>query len=150
VNGLAGRVVAAQVALAGQSGWRQMLGSDKDSCKNRLLLERARSCADDRSPGAVLAPCRTLEAIMDEFKIGTLDLLKMDIEGSEHETLLATPLPVLRRIRKINLEYHEVPAHLGHSRERLFAHLAAAGHAPVRVIEDEFRTGVALFTRAGR
>src|SRR5437867_8982164 len=84
-----------------------MLGSDKDSCKNRLLLERARSCADDRSPGAVLAPCRTLEAIMDEFKIGTLDLLKMDIEGSEHETLLATPLPVLRRIRKINLERSE-------------------------------------------
>src|SRR5206468_7881503 len=36
---------------------------------------------------------------------------------SEHETLLATPLPVLRRIRKINLEYHEVPAHLGRSEE---------------------------------
>lgn len=150
INGLADRVVAAKVALAGRSGWRELLGSESDSCNKKIRLDRDRSASDLPAQGTQLTACRTLEAVLDEFEIGALDLLKMDIEGSEYETLLATPPSVLRRIRKINLEYHEVAAHLGYSKEQLFAHLAKAGHVPVRVIEDEFRTGVVLFRQAGR
>jgi FkbM family methyltransferase len=150
MNRLADRIVAAPLALAGECGWREMLGSDKDSCKNRLQLDRERPASDRRPQDVALTAGRTLEAVMDQFKIGALDLLKLDIEGSEYETLLSTPLPVLRRIGKINLEYHEVPAHLGYSKRQLFAYLAEAGHAPISVIEDRYRTGVALFKRSGR
>ncbi|PYS95990.1 MAG: hypothetical protein DMF50_06485 [Acidobacteria bacterium] len=149
MNGLADRIVCAEVALAGDSGRRRLIGSEGESCNNRLEIDPARTAADGPSRGGPWVACRTLQAALDEFGIDALDLLKMDIEGSEYETLLATPPAVLRRIRKINLEYHEVAAHLGYSKERLFDHLRLAGHLPVRVAEDEFRTGVALFERAG-
>ena len=149
MNGLADRVVTENVALAGESGRRLLVGSDTESCSNRIDLDRSRSAGIHPQP-IDLVECRTLEAALDRFGIDTLDLLKMDIEGSEYETLLATPPAVLRRIRTINLEYHEVAAHLGHSREQLFAHLAEGGLVPIHVIEDEHRTGIALFKQSAR
>ena len=150
MNGLADRVVAANLALAGDSGRRRLIGGEGESCTNRIQFDRTRSAVDLQSDAGELASCRTLEAALDQFRIDALDLLKMDIEGSEYETLLSTPPSVLRRIKKINLEYHEVAAHLGYSKEQLFAHLAEAGHVPVRAVEDEFRTGLVLFERGGR
>jgi FkbM family methyltransferase len=149
INGLADRVVTANVALAGDTGLRRLIGSETESCSNRIQLDRTLSAEEGRSPAGELIACRTLEAALDDFGIDTLDLLKMDIEGSEHETLLASPPSVLRRIKRIDLEYHEVAAHLGFSRDRLFAHLAEAGHIPVSVVEDPFRTGIALFRQTG-
>ena len=142
-------MTAANVALAGHSGWRRLVGSDQESCTNRIQLDRTRTAGDLRSPAGDLIACRTLEAVLDQFRIEALDLLKMDIEGSEYETLLSTPPRVLRRIKRINLEYHEVAAHLGYSKEQLFDHLAGAGHVPISMVEDEFRTGIVLFERAG-
>ena len=145
MNRLAHKILPVNVALAGECGWRQLVGSEKESCNNKIQLDQTQSAAAVASQRAPLAVCRTLEAALEDFGIDYLDLLKMDIEGSEYETLLATPPSVLRRIKKINLEYHEVPAHLGYSKGQLFAHLREAGHVPDIVVEDEFRTGVALF-----
>lgn len=149
MNGLADRVVPVNLALAGECGWRQLVGNEGESCANKIQLDKTISSIDAPSHKVPLATCRTLEAVLEDLRIDTLDLLKMDIEGSEYETLLATPPSVLRRIKKINLEYHEVPAHLGYSKEQLFAHLREAGHVADIVVEDEFHTGVALFRRAG-
>ena len=76
-----------------------------------------------------------------------LDLLKMDIEGSEWEVLLSTPPDVLARIRHIQLEYHEVNARFGYTPDMLFKHLAGAGHRLKSHHEDTYRTGLAYFER---
>lgn len=145
MNGLTDRIVAANIALGGECGQRDLVGSEDDSCHNRMQLDRRRTATQVASRRTVVATCRTLEAALADFEMRHVDLLKMDIEGGEYETLLATPREVLRRIRKINLEYHEVAAHLGYSKAQLFSHLADAGHVLVSAIEDEFRTGIALF-----
>jgi FkbM family methyltransferase len=144
MNGLNDRVTAVNVALAGECGERDLVGSDDDSCNNRLQVDRARSQTQVPTHPTVVATCRTLEATLDDFKLPRVDLLKMDIEGGEYETLLATPPAVLRRIRRINLEYHEVAAHLRYSKAGLFAHLAEGGHVLLGAVEHEF-TGVAQF-----
>jgi FkbM family methyltransferase len=149
INGVSDRVVAEKLALGGDSGSRRMFGSDGESCNNRMDLDRSVPPAEGPSPGGVVAACRTLETALEALGVGAIDLLKMDIEGSEYETLLATPPALLRRIQRINLEYHEVPAHLPYSKERLFEHLARGGHVPVSVVEDEDRTGFALFAQRG-
>lgn len=48
--------------------------------------------------------------LLREQELETLDLLKMDVAGSQWEVLFSTPASVLRSIRHILLEYHEVDA----------------------------------------
>ncbi len=48
----------------------------------------------------------TLTCLMQ--KLGTVDFLKMDCEGAEFSILLETQADVLRKIRRIALEYHNV------------------------------------------
>jgi FkbM family methyltransferase len=50
----------------------------------------------------------TLSQLMEEQHLDRIDLLKMDCEGAEHETLAKATPPVLRRIRRIVLECHNM------------------------------------------
>lgn len=56
-----------------------------------------------------------------------IDLLKMDIEGSEFEVLLRTPRETLRRFRRINVEHHEPPGGTSYTKAGLIAYLEDAG-----------------------
>lgn len=51
--------------------------------------------------------CMPLEYLLDSRGVGTVDLLKMDIEGSEYEAVMGNPgLFRSGRIRALALEYH--------------------------------------------
>lgn len=43
-----------------------------------------------------------------DYAVETVDLLKMDVEGAEYSILESTPADVLRRIRNIVFEYHDI------------------------------------------
>ncbi len=43
-------------------------------------------------------------------RLGEVDLLKMDCEGAEFDIFFSTPLPVLQKIRRITMEYHNASA----------------------------------------
>jgi FkbM family methyltransferase len=54
-----------------------------------------------------VVPCMTLASLFDSARIDRADLLKMDIEGGEHEALLgSSDLFRERRIRALALELH--------------------------------------------
>lgn len=97
--------------------------------------------------GSAIKDCvgvRSAECLR-RFNIDMLDMLKMDIEGSEWSVLLSTSPAVLKRIRYIQLEYHEVAARFGYTPERLFSRLANAGHRLTFRSEDQYHTGMAIF-----
>jgi len=72
----------------------------KDSGENSLLL----SAVPMR--GKVVVNTWPLEKILNT--VGSpVDLLKMDIEGMEYDTLLTCPPDALSQIRRIALEYHD-------------------------------------------
>lgn len=51
--------------------------------------------------------CMPLERLLDSEGVGSVDLLKMDIEGAEYEAILGSPAMFRSgRIRSIALEYH--------------------------------------------
>ena len=56
-----------------------------------------------------------------------IDLLKMDIEGSEFEVLINAPHATLRRFARINVEHHEPPAGTRYTKQGLIEHLRNAG-----------------------
>jgi FkbM family methyltransferase len=82
------------------------------------------------SPGSAVAhgtavAGKTLEALLEENRLLKVDLMKMDIEGSEYEVLLSTSQKILSRISRIALEYHGDSA--PYSKQQLFEHLQSAG-----------------------
>lgn len=141
-NLLADRVHCVRLGLAAQSGDLPMQ-INGESPNRKIVSEEDHEGNEQTVP----VPCVTLAECLKRFDLGTLDMLKMDIEGSEWSVLLSSSPAVLRRIRYIQLEYHEVAARFGYTPERLFSHLAAAGHRLTLRIEDRYRTGIACFER---
>jgi FkbM family methyltransferase len=137
-NGLANRVECRPWALAGSEGRRFMLGADEPS-QFRGLSEAG------QGEEGVVVEAVTLERLLDRTGLECVDLLKMDIEGSEHEVLLSTSDKVLHRFKSIALEYHP-----NRRKQVLFARMLAAGFHVVRDIETRRGSdgGVAHFRRA--
>lgn len=144
-NSLQERIRAVRGALAGKTGDRR-LNAFGESPNHRLVQPGAEVPADD----SLVVSCVTLTDFLREERLESLDLLKMDIEGSEWEVLFSTPSAILGNIRHIILEYHEVHARFGYHPEKLFAHLANAGHKLTYREEDVAGTGLAFFQRSLR
>jgi FkbM family methyltransferase len=53
-------------------------------------------------------PCITLAEIMLENSLQTVDLLKMDCEGGEYDIMYHTDPELIRRIRQMTIEVHDV------------------------------------------
>lgn len=142
-NQLGSRVEAVQLALAAKSGEREMQTGEES--QRRCLVPSDRHGAEGE---IVKVRSITLAELLDQFCLSRIDLLKMDIEGSEWEVLLTTPVSLLRRIRRIEFEYHEVHARFGYSKAALFAHLARAGFTLTYCQEDNHGTGIAIVEQA--
>lgn len=140
-NGLQHRIRPVQCALAAETGERLIQG-DAESPNSRLIARDMENSESD----AIAVPCFTLVDCLTAERLETVDLLKMDIEGSEWEVILSTSGEVLRRFRHIILEYHEVHASLGYAPTQLFSHLSSAGYRLTHHEEDTQRTGLASFS----
>jgi FkbM family methyltransferase len=140
-SGLGDRVTALPYGLAGHEGTRLMSSGGFASPNVRLLL------AGDATGSEIPVECRSIARVLDDLGLDEVDYLKMDIEGAEHEVLLETPPEVLARIKRMDIEVHEVNEALGYTPERLFAHLKAAGQKLVDWAPNETHTGIAQFDR---
>lgn len=67
--------------------------------------------------------------------------------GGEWEVLYSAPLSVLRSIRRIEFEYHEVHARFGYSPGKLFDHPEGAGYKLTHRHEDKNHTGIATSSK---
>jgi len=130
------RVTCLNYAATGASGVRLMPGGQGPSQRQALV-----PAASMASGTEVMG--KTIESMLEENHLLHVDLLKMDIEGSEYEVLLSTPPRVLSRIDRIALEYHGDSA--PYSRQQLFDHLEQAGFKVTSDACDAQGYGVAEF-----
>lgn len=142
-NGLQPRIRPIQCGLAGITEERLMRGG-AESPNNSVVLRGMEGSATCTIPVA----CVTLADLMKNEALEKVDLLKMDIEGSEWEVILSTSEATLRKIRNIILEYHEVNARYGYTLAQLVTHLSSAGHRLIYQEENTERTGLAFFQSA--
>jgi FkbM family methyltransferase len=54
----------------------------------------------------------TLDDLVREFSLESIEFLKMDCEGCEYEVIKSAPPAVLKKIRKIRMEFHHGPQDL--------------------------------------
>jgi FkbM family methyltransferase len=130
---LESRVTCMNSAVAGSNGTRFMPDAEVPS--------QRRSVASPASgTGGTEVAATTLEAIFDENHLPRVDLLKIDIEGSEYEVLLSAPPTLLARIGRVAMEYHGDCA--PYSKQQLFDHLRRAGFKSLWDTCDKLGYGV--------
>ena len=88
-------------------------------CTSSLLDENDARGSTDR----VEVPAVTLGAILSAYP-GDVDLVKMDVEGGEYAAIEVTPMPLLAKVRRMVIEYHDVS---GRDVGELAQRLEAAG-----------------------
>ena len=115
LNGLDKRVACISAAVTDSDGVVNMYAAPE-------VPSQARQVIRPSGPDTVPVPAMKLSTLLDKIGVGRIDLLKMDIEGSEHPALLAADPVVLRRVQRLCVEYHQTG-----SKSALFLHLQAAG-----------------------
>ena len=84
----------------------------------------------------------SLDTFWREEKLDKIDLLKMDIEGGEHEVLPITSKELFSRIENLTFEYHP-----NGSRHRMFELLRTMGFHLVYDLRNYENSGTAWFSR---
>lgn len=138
VNRLSQRITVLPLALGGEEGQRIM---DDQSAASQ---SRGVFAANTQETGTAVQ-ATTLESFLNSHQLSHVDLLKMDIEGSEHEVLTNTSLEVLQRIDRFALEYHP-----NGPKSALFDKLIQAGFSLERDLPVHPDSGVAHFARRRR
>jgi FkbM family methyltransferase len=132
-NQLQGRVTVFDFAIGEEHGSAEMDSAGTipsqyrriDSASTAALNTRHRGAVNE-DLGGVSVLKRTLSELLDLVN-EKVDLLKVNIHGSEYPVLMSTPAHVLRRIRRIAVQYHELPALAKMGKAELFAYLEGCG-----------------------
>lgn len=127
------RVTCLNYAATGAGGVRVMRDGPVPSQRRALA-------SPSNSADGIQVQGKSLEEILDENDLFRVDLLKMDIEGSEYEVLLSAPPHVLKRFDRIALEYHGDSA--PYSKQQLFDYLRQAGFTATWDVCDGLGYGV--------
>jgi FkbM family methyltransferase len=109
------RITCRDWALCGSDGVRRMDDSPMASQFRGLLI------GDARRPG-VAVEAVSLASLLERERLDRVDLLKLDVEGSEYEIMELAPPAILQRVGSIALEYHP-----DGSKPSLFQKLGDAG-----------------------
>jgi FkbM family methyltransferase len=153
-NRLGHRVTVLNFAITGSPGMQTMdAASDIPSQYRRIYSPTTRTMnIKHRGPGGLQQtadgiPVRseTLAHLLDMEQIETADLIKLNIHGSEYEVLMFSPASALRHVRRIAVQYHELPAETHLGKKELFEHL---GRSDFRLLSDSdtYRgSGLAVF-----
>ena len=90
-----------------------IIGQDKDVCLNVLCQPDAVSVLGGYSESLVVG--KRLSTFCQELGIERIDLLKMDIEGSEYDIIESDLDFISKRVKKMIMEYHYVGPDKGKS-----------------------------------
>ncbi len=97
-------VVPFNLAVCGSKGKRNLFINKKNSGMHSLIFK-------ENSEEKTTVKSTTLKEIFEKNDIKQCDFLKMDCEGSEYEILYHAPKNILKKIRKISLEFDNIDSY---------------------------------------
>jgi FkbM family methyltransferase len=139
-NGLLDRVICMPLAVAKAAGERTM-SLEEGPDQSRGLLEETVATQKAVKVKTISLP-ELLQVVQEKVGTDRIDLVKMDIEGGEHEWLPDLPASTLQNIRAWQMEYHP-----NGSKQGLFKALEGAGFKCVKDYIIGTDCGVAHFQR---
>ena len=154
-NHLKDRVTILNCAIAGTGGQTTMDSAEGIPSQYRRIYSPETITLNARHRGPAGAtqddtgvPVRTetLGQVLERVGVTVVDLVKMNIHGSEYDVLLHTHPSVLQRCRHIEVQYHELPAKMRLGKEQIFEHLTRLGFSVVTDRDTHRGSGLAVFT----
>lgn len=142
-NGLDGRIRIHAVALSPTSGSASMSALAPASQMVHVVHDPDGEATDP----SVRVPALTLKDLIERIGAPRIDLLKMDIEGSEYDVLGAASPEALAPVQSITLEYHRPDPHRPSAKRDLARHLAACGFRIREDPDDPAEYGILHFSR---
>ena len=104
-------ITANNIAISNRNGKQKLyLGHDST---NSLVKKKSNS---------IEVSTIKLENVFEQYDILSCDLLKIDCEGAEYEIILDLNPEILKKIKKISMEYHIIPE-LDYTGEKLVSFL---------------------------
>ncbi|MDA1060925.1 MAG: FkbM family methyltransferase [bacterium] len=107
LNNLDSKIKAFNLGLSARRETRKLL-LGTSSVYSSMYKEKGDGLNDNLSARSVEINCIPLQQIFDDNNLKFCDLLKMDCEGAEFESLYATPQEYLDKIREIRMEFHNL------------------------------------------
>jgi FkbM family methyltransferase len=153
-NHLRDRVTILNCAVTGTAGERTMESAKGMPSQYRRIYspETATLNASHRGPAGAKqddngVPVRseTLAHVLDHARVTIVDLVKMNIHGSEYDVLLHTDPGVLQHCRQIAVQYHELPPEMRLGKEQIFEHLKRLGFNLITDDDTHRGSGLAVF-----
>lgn len=134
-NGLSDRVTVHAAALAGEPGEFSLIDNGSASVLNGMT-------APDGSGREVVVPAVTFDEAVARVRAdgGSVQVVKMDVEGAEYDVVLASSPESWSEVRTVALEYHPVG---GHGLDELLSFLAPLGLVPYHQ-EDGSEPGLGM------
>jgi FkbM family methyltransferase len=130
-----GNVTAVPKAVSSTSGTRTFTVSSITDARHTFFP------SDFSGTGkAVEVECTTLTDIIEGHRLESVDVLKLDCEGSEYDVLLGCDRDTIRRIRGIVLEVHE-SLEIGHRAAELIEFLESHGFTS-EMYDEQHRAGL--------
>lgn len=133
-NGLSKKVKLNALALADQTGTRNMDLTEGPS-QSRGLLK-------DTDPEGLKVETSTLSDFLHNIGQNEVDMLKIDIEGGEHEVFQSATPEVIQKIKYIAMEYHP-----NAPKEGLFNKIQSSNFTLIHDYPISGSSGVAYFQR---
>ena len=107
MNALSHKIILLNVALSARSGTKELVVFNEHSDMNTTDYERSYAKKINLNNfSKIEVRAITLRDLIDEFKIETIDFLKMDCEGCEHEIFEEIDPSILSTVKRLTIEYH--------------------------------------------
>ncbi len=156
-NHLTDRVTVLDCAIAPERGWGEMDSAEgipsvyrrvHSECTATLNARHRGIAALDQLPGVPVQK-GTLADIVELTDGGAVDLMKMNIHGNEYAVLMNTPTNVLVHFRRIEVQYHELPAAANMGKTQLFSNLGKSGFHLISDQDTGRGSGLAVLSIQG-
>jgi FkbM family methyltransferase len=152
-NRLEDRVTVLDCAISSHAGERKMDSAAGIPSQYRRIFAPETRALNMRHRGRAGAlqgdkgvPVRTetLGWVLDRPGVNAIDLVKMNIHGSEYDVLLSTDPKILQRCREIAVQYHEMPVEMQLGKQQIFEHLDGLGFGLVADHDTRRGSGLAV------
>jgi FkbM family methyltransferase len=153
-NQLQDRVAILNCAITGTAGEKTMDSADGIPSQYRRIYspETATLNTSHRGPAGakqddngVPVQAETLARVLDLAGLPAVDMVKMNIHGNEYDVLLGSDPEVLRRCRRIAVQYHEMPAAMHLGKTQIVERLSQLGFSLIADNDTYRGSGLAVF-----
>ncbi len=128
-----------KAGVAGHSGERNFSFSEDKSILSSMVFNPGQN--------SIIVQCTTLKNIFADNNLNSVDLLKMDCEGAEFETLYESDDSTLVKINRLHMEYHNDSSDLTHNINHLTDFLKSKNFNRVLFKPANDSVGIAWFER---